>query len=111
MTDWQNGNGWIENFEDQQEKIQSNRQPKKDNNEPIQYKIIEHIATLSISETGWKKELNIISWNNAEPKFDIRSWKDGYSRVGKGVTLFEDEMLVLVKTIKHLNLKGNQKEE
>ncbi|HEL0020792.1 TPA: hypothetical protein TT917_001470 [Streptococcus equi subsp. zooepidemicus] len=29
MTDWQNGNGWIESFEDQQEKIQSNRKPKK----------------------------------------------------------------------------------
>ncbi|HEL0020791.1 TPA: hypothetical protein TT917_001469 [Streptococcus equi subsp. zooepidemicus] len=53
----------------------------------------------------------MISWNNAEPKFDIRSWKDGHSRVGKGVTLFEDEMLVLVETIKHLNLKENQKEE
>lgn len=79
--------------------------PKKDNDKPVQFEIIDHIATLSVSDTDWHKELNIISWNQAEPKYDIRSWKEGHSRVGKGVTLFEDEMVILSKAIKHLNLE------
>ena len=104
MTDWENDNGWKDSFEDQQKKIQSNRQPTKDNNEPIRFKIIETIAVLSKNDRGWQKELNIISWNDAEPKYDIRSWKDDHSRVGKGVTLFEDEMVVLADAIKHLQI-------
>jgi len=101
MTDWENDKGWKDSFEDQQKKIQSNRQPTKDNNEPIRFKIIDTIAVLSKNDRGWQKELNIISWNDAEPKYDIRSWKDDHSRVGKGVTLFEDEMVVLADAIKH----------
>lgn len=81
---------------------------RKDNDEPIQFEIIKQIATLSISETNWRKELNIVSWNKAEPKYDIRSWKDDHSRVSKGITLFEDEMLKLTKTIKQLNLEENK---
>lgn len=81
---------------------------RKDNDEPIQFEIIKQIATLSISETNWRKELNTVSWNKAEPKYDIRSWKDDHSRVCKGITLFEDEMLKLTKTIKQLNLEENK---
>lgn len=111
MTDWQNGKGWDHTFEDQQEQLKSNRHPRKDNNKPIQYEIIEHIAVLSVNDTGWQKELNIISWNHAEPKYDIRSWKDDHSKVGKGVTLFRDEMLVLADAITKLNLTQNKKED
>ncbi len=109
MTDWKNGNGW--SFEDQQKRLQNNRHPTKDNNKPVRFKVVEHIATLSSNETGWRKELNKVSWNGSEAKFDIRSWKDDYSKVGKGVTLFEDEMLVLKESIQHLKLKENQKED
>ncbi|MCK1219329.1 MULTISPECIES: YdbC family protein [Streptococcus] len=83
---------------------------RKDNDEPVKFQIVKHIATLSITDTDWRKELNIVSWNDAEPKYDIRSWKEGYNRVGKGVTLFEDEMMILSNSIKKLNLKG-QKEK
>lgn len=108
MTDWKNGNGW--SFEDQQERNDTNRHPTKDN-KPVRFKVVEHIATLSSNETGWRKELNKVSWNGSEAKFDIRSWKDDYSKVGKGVTLFEDEMIVLANAITNLNLNQNQKEE
>ncbi|WP_300979534.1 YdbC family protein [Streptococcus thermophilus] len=69
------------------------------------------MATLSSNEAGWRKELNRVSWNDAEPKYDIRSWKNDHSRVGKGVTLFKDEMKVLADTIKQINLNKNQKED
>ncbi|MEK4985390.1 MULTISPECIES: YdbC family protein [Streptococcus] len=69
------------------------------------------MATLSSNEAGWRKELNRVSWNDAEPKYDIRSWKNDHSRVGKGVTLFKDEMKVLADAIKQINLNKNQKED
>ena len=59
MTDWENDKGWKDSFEDQQKKMQSNRQPTKDNNEPIRFKIIETIAVLSKNDRGWQKELNL----------------------------------------------------
>ena len=104
MTVWQAEKCW----KDQQDKNQSSRYPTKDNDEPIRFEVVEHIATLSTSETGWHKELNKVSWNDAEPKYDIRSWKDDYSRVGKGVTLFEDEMKVLANAIQNLEEKKKE---
>ena len=49
----------------------------------------------SESAKGWTKELNKISWNGGAPKYDIRDWAPEHEKMGKGVTLSEDEMLKL----------------
>ena len=46
----------------------------------IKYEIIEHIATLSTSESGWSKEVNKVSWNDVEPVIDIRNWNEEHTR-------------------------------
>ena len=61
----------------------------------IKYDIIEEIGVLSENDKGWKKELNLISWNGAKPKYDIRDWSPGHEKMGKGVTLSEEEMKIL----------------
>lgn len=61
----------------------------------FKYEIVEHIGTLSESAKGWTKELNRISWNGGEPKYDIRDWAPEHEKMGKGVTLSEDEMIKL----------------
>ena len=62
----------------------------------VTYNIVRHIAVLSENtKTGWKKELNIVSWNGNEPKYDIREWSADHIKMGKGVTLTEDEYKVL----------------
>ena len=58
----------------------------------IKYDIIEEIKVLSENDKGWKKELNLISWNGAKPKYDIRDWSPGHEKMGKGITLSEEEM-------------------
>lgn len=66
----------------------------------IKYEIIEQIGVLSESAKGWTKELNKISWNGGEPKYDIRDWAPGHDKMGKGVTLTHDEaekLFVLLK--------------
>lgn len=65
----------------------------------IKYEIIEHIAILSTSSKGWNKELNLISWNDAKPKYDIREWSPDHQKMGKGITLSEIEMDNIVEII------------
>ncbi len=57
----------------------------------FKYEIKEEIAVLSENSKGWKKELNLISWNGAEPKYDIRDWAPEHEKMGKGVTLTKEE--------------------
>ena len=59
------------------------------------YEIVEHIAVLSTSKTGWTKELNLISWNGRTAKYDIREWSPEHEKMGKGITLTDDEFTKL----------------
>lgn len=56
------------------------------------YEIVEEIAVLSENAKGWRKELNKISWNGGAPKYDIRDWAPEHEKMGKGVTLTEEEL-------------------
>jgi hypothetical protein len=65
----------------------------------LNFKITKHIGTLSESPKGWTKELNMVSWNDREPKYDIRDWSPEHDKMGKGITLAEDEVEVLKKLL------------
>ncbi len=65
----------------------------------IKYEIIEELGVLSESAKGWQKELNLISWNGAEPKYDLRDWAPNHEKMGKGVTLNEEEVKTLYKIL------------
>ena len=56
----------------------------------ISFEIVEHIGTLS--EGSWNLELNKVSWNGKEPKYDLRSWDPEHKKCGKGITLNEFEI-------------------
>jgi hypothetical protein len=57
----------------------------------IKFEIVRKFGLLSDSGRGWRKELNLVSWNEREPKLDIRDWSEDHERMGKGVTLTRDE--------------------
>jgi hypothetical protein len=61
----------------------------------IKYEIIKKIGVLSTSASGWAKELNLISWNDRDAKYDIREWSPDRGKMGKGVTLSREELLAL----------------
>jgi hypothetical protein len=65
----------------------------------IKYEVVEKIAVLSESSKGWTKELNLISWNDRDPKYDIREWSPDGSKMGKGVTLSDEEVAILKKAL------------
>ena len=68
----------------------------------IKFDIVEEIGVLSENAKGWKKELNLISWNGAAPKYDIRDWSPEHEKMGKGVTLTKDEVIQLKDTLNKL---------
>ena len=63
----------------------------------FKYEIVEELGVLSENAKGWRKELNLISWNGAAPKYDIRDWSPEHEKMGKGVTLTEEEYESLKK--------------
>ncbi|PYZ94929.1 hypothetical protein CR194_05240 [Salipaludibacillus keqinensis] len=67
----------------------------------IKYEITEHLGVLSESPKGWKKELNFVSWNERPPKYDLREWAPDHEKMGKGLTLTEEEVTELAKIITH----------
>ena len=67
----------------------------------IKYDIIKRIGILSKSASGWTKEINLISWNDREAKYDIREWSPDRERRGKGVTLSTEELSALKELLNH----------
>ena len=70
----------------------------------IKYEIIKKVGVLSISTSGWSKELNLISWNDRDPKYDLRDWSADGSKMGKGVTLTMEELLALKNLLNAMEL-------
>jgi hypothetical protein len=70
----------------------------------IKYEIIKTIGVLSTSAKGWTKELNLISWNEREPKYDLRDWAPEHKKMGKGVTLSDDELRALKEILSKVEL-------
>lgn len=58
----------------------------------IKFEIKETLGTISESQKGWTKELNLISWNEREAKFDLRDWAPGHEKMGKGITMTVEEL-------------------
>lgn len=65
----------------------------------IKYEIKETVGVIAESAKGWKKELNLISWNGKEAKYDLREWAPDHEKMGKGVTLSNDELKELKKLL------------
>ena len=57
----------------------------------ITFSITKHLGVLSEEKSGWKKELNMVSWNNREAKIDLRDWAPDHEKMGKGITLTREE--------------------
>lgn len=64
-------------------------------NQELKFEIINQIGVVSTGSSGWQLELNRVSWNGNEPKYDIRSWSPDHTKMGKGVTLTEEDVIAL----------------
>ncbi|MFD1040435.1 YdbC family protein [Virgibacillus byunsanensis] len=69
----------------------------------LKYEIIKTVAVLSESPKGWTKELNLVSWNGRDPKYDLRDWAPGKEKMGKGVTLTKEDLNHLKTVLNEMN--------
>lgn len=68
-------------------------------NSELKYEIINHIGVVSTGAGGWQLELNRVSWNGREPKYDLRSWGPDHEKMGKGITLTEEDVISLAELL------------
>jgi hypothetical protein len=69
----------------------------------LKYEIKETVGIISEGAKGWKKELNLISWNDREPKYDLRDWDQNHEKMGKGITLSTEELIELKKILNEID--------
>ena len=70
----------------------------------IKYEIKETVGVIAESAKGWKKELNLISWNGKEAKYDLREWAPEHEKMGKGVTLSNEELKALKELLNSIEI-------
>ncbi|SMP62797.1 YdbC family protein [Anoxynatronum buryatiense] len=70
----------------------------------IKYEITEHLGLIGEGSKGWAKELNLVSWNDRSPKYDLRDWAPEHAKMGKGITLTQEEVKSLRELLNQLDL-------
>ncbi|MGX7012842.1 YdbC family protein [Vagococcus silagei] len=66
------------------------------------FEIMQEIGVLSENDKGWRKELNLVSWNDRPAKFDLRDWAPNHEKMGKGITLSNEEFAQLKEIINQM---------
>ena len=69
------------------------------NDDDFTFEIVDRLGLINTTGRGWYKELNKVSWNGNEAKFDIRDWQPDHSKMGRGITLTEDELIKVANLI------------
>ncbi len=69
----------------------------------FKFEIVKELGVISEGKSGWKRELNLVSWNGAAPKYDVRDWAPGHEKMGKGISMTRDELDALGKLIAALD--------
>ena len=65
----------------------------------LKYEIKKSIGVIGEGTKGWKKEVNLVSWNDRKPKLDIRDWDENHEKMGRGITLSRSEVEELKKLL------------
>jgi len=81
------------------------KEAKKEAKKEFKYEIIRNFEVLSTNtRTGWNREINLVSWNDAKPKLDIRDWAPDHSKMGKGISLTYEEASILRESLQEIDL-------
>lgn len=59
------------------------------------FEIQKTLIAFPAKDSGWRKELNLISWFGKDPVYDLRDWNADHTKMSKGITLTKDELMIL----------------
>lgn len=65
----------------------------------VTFEIKAQLGVLEEYPTGWKKEMNMVSWNGNAAKIDIRDWDPKHEKMSRGITLNEKEIANLLDIV------------
>ena len=65
----------------------------------VTYEIKAQLGVIQEYPTGWKKEMNMVSWNGNAAKIDIRDWDENHEKMSRGITLNEKEVANLLDIV------------
>lgn len=68
----------------------------------IKFEIIETLGVISTSSKGWTTEVNRVSWNDKPAKIDIRDWSPDHQKMGKGITVTDEEAQALKEILENI---------
>ena len=68
--------------------------------ESVNHELVESIGVISEKKSGWTREINLVSWNGMDAKYDIRDWSPDHDKMSRGITLTEEELRKLVELVK-----------
>lgn len=71
----------------------------------FEYEVIKNLGSFSESSKGWRKEINYVSWNKKEPKYDIREWSPDGTKMGKGIRLSKGEIIALKELLNTIEIE------
>lgn len=69
----------------------------------FKFSIVKNLGVIAEGKEGWKKEVNLVSWNDRKPKLDIREWDETHMRMKKGMTFNSSEIKELKSILSGLN--------
>lgn len=75
-----------------------------DQKDEFKYEITKEIGVIGEGTRGWRKEVNLVRWNERPPKLDIRDWNETHEKMGKGVTLTGSETRALLELLNETDL-------
>ena len=70
----------------------------------FKYEVTETLGTLSETGNRWAKELNLVSWSDRAPVYDLRTWTGDHERMGKGITMTKEEVIALRDILNSIEL-------
>ena len=70
----------------------------------VRYEVVRELGVISENEKGWRKEVNLVSWNERPPKYDIRDWSPGREKMAKGLTFTKEEVRTLREILNSIEL-------
>lgn len=70
----------------------------------FKFDIKQNLGVISESTKGWKREVNVMTWNKKKPKVDIREWDENHEKMGKGITLNKQELKELKEILNQIDI-------
>lgn len=70
----------------------------------FKYEVKKNLGSLSEGRSGWKREVNMVSWNDNAAKLDIRDWAPEHQKMSKGISLTYEEASILREILNEIDL-------